>query len=978
MTDTTTQTDDGGHVTMTVTGQQGDYTAYVQKYDASGAPVGPHPTPYDSYDAPKLVPLAGGGFVLAVDYPQRYGAVLGGYVFDAAGTRINSFGGQTDWHVAASPLGGFVVTSIAGSPDFMGGFPSYPEGTSIRLYDTAGHLVDEAPVQSYGSPTISVDGSGLYHVNWSDGELQHSLAIDPRSPPDLTPPAAPAAFQLVDDQGPETGTVASGGVTDDTTPMFRVPVSEVGAVGVTSSQSGTAHSPPTIHFVAVTQADVDRGYVDLAVRSGRSDGTFADGTVTVTARVEDANGIISGETSETFTIQADYAPELTDANHQSGQFNELGLTAVSESSLPYGTSPDAAALTRAGAFYVRSLDGVSSLSIAGHTVVDHGAFTSASWDVNGLGTLTINGYDAASGRVDYSFTLQGPYDNTNGSRASTTQEHVVVTDNDGDRAEGNFYIRVDDDGLRANDDATRTQAGGPAVSGDLLANDRSADGVQFAGFVVPAGANAYILTGAHGSLSVDASGHYTYRANADAAAGTDSFQYRVRTHEGDSTTATLTVTVDAADQPPAPGTITSPGPGSTVNGTSGDDTIYASQGPDVITTGSGADVVAFRDLPWNAGHVTDFQLGSDHLDLSAIFAASGYEGSDPVADGRMRLEDDGAGGTKVYFDRDAPNYGDWPFLITTLDHVSATGLTWGQLAAGGSPSSPPPPPPPPPSSGEVITSPAPGSNVSGTSGSDTIYASQGPDTITTGSGSDVVAFRDLPWNAGHVTDFQLGSDHLDLSAIFQASGYTGSDPVADGRMRFEDDGAGGTRIYFDRDQANGGDWPFLITTLDHVSASGLTWAQLSTSASAGGGGGEGGGSGGPAPGEVITSDQYGDTLAGGSGDDTLNAGQGPDTLTGNGGADHFTFNDLPWRAGVITDFTPGVDKLDLRPLFQAAGYSGTDPIGDHHLEFRDDGQGNTAVYFDRDDPNAGDWPFFITTLQGVTPGQIGSGDWMFR
>jgi hypothetical protein len=101
-------------------------------------------------------------------------------------------------------------------------------------------------------------------------------------------------------------------------------------------------------------------------------------------------------------------------------------------------------------------------------------------------------------------------------------------------------------------------------------------------------------------------------------------------------------------------------------------------------------------------------------------------------------------------------------------------------------------------------------------------------------------------------------------------------------------------------------------------------------------------------------------------------------MSGNGGADHLVWNALPWRAGAVTDFTPGVDKLDLRPLFQQAGYSGADPIGDHRLEFRDDGHGGTAVYFDRDDPNGGDWPFLITTLQGVAPAQIGAGDWLFR
>jgi Ca2+-binding RTX toxin-like protein len=285
--------------------------------------------------------------------------------------------------------------------------------------------------------------------------------------------------------------------------------------------------------------------------------------------------------------------------------------------------------------------------------------------------------------------------------------------------------------------------------------------------------------------------------------------------------------------------------------------------------------------------------------------------------------------------------------------------------------------------GEDIVSPGPGSTVTGTAGADTIHASQGPDVITGGGGADVIAFHDLPWNSGHITDFVVGTDKLDLSAIFQASGYVGSDPVADGRMRFDDDGAGGTKVYFDHDQLNGGDWPFLITTLDHVSPTGLTWAQLSAGGSTGGGGSTGTGTGDPppsggTPGQVITSDQYGDTLTGGAGNDTLNAGQGPDVLTGGGGDDMFAFHDLPWRATTITDFTPGHDVLDLRPLFSASGYAGSDPLADHRLEFRDDGQGGTAVYFDPDGPNTGEWPFFVATLTGVTPGQIGSGDWLFH
>lgn len=276
------------------------------------------------------------------------------------------------------------------------------------------------------------------------------------------------------------------------------------------------------------------------------------------------------------------------------------------------------------------------------------------------------------------------------------------------------------------------------------------------------------------------------------------------------------------------------------------------------------------------------------------------------------------------------------------------------------------------SEGQVLTSDQYADTLQGGAGSDTLHAGRGPDLLTGGGGADAFAFGELPWNAGHVTDFTVGTDRLDLSALFQASGYAGADPVADGWVRFDPDGAGGTKVYLDTNgPAAGGDWPWLITTLDGVPVT--TWAQVADGAAP---------SSPPPPpsgaeqGQVLTSDQYADSLQGGAGDDTFHAGQGPDMLTGAAGADRFVWGDFPWNAGHVTDFTPGVDKLDLSALFAASTYTGSDPVGDGRLEFRPDGQGNTQVYLDRDDLNGGDWPFLITTLDGVSPAQIGPGDWL--
>jgi hypothetical protein len=271
-------------------------------------------------------------------------------------------------------------------------------------------------------------------------------------------------------------------------------------------------------------------------------------------------------------------------------------------------------------------------------------------------------------------------------------------------------------------------------------------------------------------------------------------------------------------------------------------------------------------------------------------------------------------------------------------------------------------------SGQVLTSDQYADTLTGGAGADTLNAGQGPDQLTGAGGGDVFTFKDLPWNAGHVTDFAVGTDRLDLSALFQASGYAGSNPMADGYVSLQPDGAGGTVVFYDTDGPSSGNTiQFRITDLDHVATGGLDWAQLA------------GGTGGSPPGQVLTSEQYADTLTGGAGADTLNAGQGPDRLTGAGGGDHFVFAALPWNAGHITDFTPGTDVLDLRPLFQQAGYSGANPLADGHLEFRSDGAGDTQVYVDPDGPNSSpEWPFLITTLDHVSPGQVGAGDFLFH
>jgi predicted extracellular nuclease len=91
-----------------------------------------------------------------------------------------------------------------------------------------------------------------------------------------------------------------------------------------------------------------------------------------------------------------------------------------------------------------------------------------------------------------------------------------------------------------------------------------------------------------------------------------------------------------------------------------------------------------------------------------------------------------------------------------------------------------------------------------------------------------------------------------------------------------------------------------------------------------------------------------DTLIGGAGNDVLVGGVDADLLTGGAGRDRFVYTNLNERSDRITDFEVGVDQLDLRGLFDAIGYTGTDPIADGYLKLTLGTGHSTTIQIDAD------------------------------
>ena len=322
--------------------------------------------------------------------------------------------------------------------------------------------------------------------------------------------------------------------------------------------------------------------------------------------------------------------------------------------------------------------------------------------------------------------------------------------------------------------------------------------------------------------------------------------------------------------------MTSNNAASTLNGGDGNDILVAGKGAGVLTGGAGSDIFQFDTTPNVAGRITDFKVGTDVLDLRGLL--HNYHGSNPVADGYLSFSSSAAG-TQVYFDSDGAGAATKK-LITTLEGVSPSSLKmqsdwFFSTTAGsgsGSGSTPPPTTPPttPPASSsglfslpmsgtgiDTVTTTASsytlgsgvenlmlggsssqtgignslnnilisnnyGSTLNGGAGNDILVAGRSWDVLTGGAGSDIFQFDNLPWNNARITDFQVGTDMLDLRKLFTAANYHGTNPVADGYVSFQSDGAGGTKVYFDPDGTGTvNPWAFLVTTIDNVQPTGL-------------------------------------------------------------------------------------------------------------------------------------------------------------
>jgi len=254
----------------------------------------------------------------------------------------------------------------------------------------------------------------------------------------------------------------------------------------------------------------------------------------------------------------------------------------------------------------------------------------------------------------------------------------------------------------------------------------------------------------------------------------------------------------------------------------------------------------------------------------------------------------------------------------------------------------------------------------------TIDGGAGADTLTGGGGADTFRFSDKLDSARNyvtgangsdtITDFTPGVDRIDVSAL----GYTGLGSGNNGTLEIVLN-AEGTKTYLkDRDADASGnrfEIAFQGNLLGQLSASDIIFAQP------------------PAGPQTLIGTDGSDKLIGGDANDTLDGAGGRDTLTGGGGADLFRFSDKldssrnyvtgANGADTVTDFTPGVDRIDLSAL----GYTGLGSGNNGTLEIVLNSEGTKTYLKDRDADASGNR--FEIAFEGNLLGQLSASDIIF-
>jgi Ca2+-binding RTX toxin-like protein len=186
----------------------------------------------------------------------------------------------------------------------------------------------------------------------------------------------------------------------------------------------------------------------------------------------------------------------------------------------------------------------------------------------------------------------------------------------------------------------------------------------------------------------------------------------------------------------------------TIIGNGGNDLIWGGAGVDRLTGGAGSDRFFYNNTVEFGDVITDFAVGAngDVLDLGVLLTRVGYDGSNPIGDGYVRLLQ-ARTDTLVQFD--ANGGGNSYATVATLTNVNASTVTANNLD---------------------LTGVSPGQQLIGGSGSDRLVGGKYDDYFKGGGGADKFVFGGSTIGEDIIMDFKPGVDRLEIARNIGGNG----------------------------------------------------------------------------------------------------------------------------------------------------------------------------------------------------------------
>ena len=280
--------------------------------------------------------------------------------------------------------------------------------------------------------------------------------------------------------GPATGNVLTGGTDalDSNTTDGVADVQGADGAVVVGGAAGTTNADLDNPTTLATPIQGAFGKLTLAADGSysytRDPGTAGGVSDVFTYTIKDGDGDLS-HTTLTISI-GNSPPTITNLTPAAGggdvTVNEDDLLASRGVGESAGSDASKESLTQTGTFTISSPDGIKSLTIDGHTVISNGVFTATSFTTSTLGnTLSVTGYDAATGVVSYSYTLLDNETHAAGAGTNSLFENlaVVLTDQDNQTANDTLVATIIDDVPTAVADIDSVVAGTPGpATGNVL------------------------------------------------------------------------------------------------------------------------------------------------------------------------------------------------------------------------------------------------------------------------------------------------------------------------------------------------------------------------------------------------------------------------------------------------------------------------------------------------------------------------------